>query len=69
MIRSSDLAYHHAQAIKARGNPGLDVVVAFSISIDTKKVSTGLETSSGYKALIGCPYPDHFVSIEGLPSK
>ena len=58
-----DVVSRIVQAIKARGNPGPDGVVEFSIVIDSTIVSADLETSSGYKALFGRPYPDHFVSI------
>ena len=57
------------QAIKSRGNPGHGGVVVFSIAIDATKVSNGLETLYRYKELIGRPYLDHFVSIEGLYSE
>ena len=44
-------------------------MVAFYIVIDVTKVSTGLETSSGYKSLISRPYPGQFLSIKGLSSE
>ena len=64
-----DVVGHIFQAIKACGNPCPGGVVEFSIAIDSTKVLIVLETSSGYKALIGRPYPNHFMSIEGLSSE
>ena len=60
-IKFDDIVGRIVQAIKDRGNLGPDGVVAFSIQIYETKVLIRLETSPGYKALIGFPYPYHFL--------
>lgn len=58
------------EGLKTRGAPSPDRRVAFSIGIDATKVSKGVEVSSGYKAVVGCPYPDHFICVqEKTPSE
>jgi len=46
-------------------NHAPDGPIGFSLSFDGTKIPAALQLSSGYRAIIGGVYPDHFIRLDG----